>query len=114
MRLRELIDALDLTVHTPPEDAGAEVTGGYVGDLLSDVIGNTRPGHLWITIQTHPNIVAVAVLKDLAAVVLANGRAPLEETLRKARAEGVTLATSPLTSFELAGRLYEILAVRAG
>jgi hypothetical protein len=58
--------------------------------------------------QTHRNIIAVATLKDLAAVVLVNGRAPDPETLEKAREERVVLLGSRLPAFELVGRLYQM------
>lgn len=109
MKLKEVIERLDLTVCTHSERGVAEVTGGYAGDLLSDVIANSQAGNVWVTIQVHPNIAAIAVLKDLAAIILANGRKPQQETLQKAEEEGVTLATSSLPSFELVGRLYEMM-----
>jgi len=108
VKLKAVIERLGLAVSTHPERDEVEVTGGYVGDLLSDVMANSQAGHVWVTIQVHPNIVAVAVLKDLAAIILANGRRFQEETVNKAQEQGVTLATSPLSGFELAGRLYEI------
>jgi len=108
-KLSEVIEQLGLTVCTHPELGETVVTGGYVGDLLSDVIANSQAGHVWVTIQTHPNIVAVAVLKELAAVVVVNGRQPQGDTVKKATEEGVTLAGSSLSSFELAGRLYEMM-----
>jgi predicted transcriptional regulator len=84
-----------------------EVTGGYASDLLSDVIAHSRKGNLWITIQTHPNIVAVATMKELAGIILTGGREPDPETLRKAEEEGIPILVSPVFTFELAGRLYQ-------
>jgi len=106
MKLCEVIERLGLEVRTHPERGEVEVTGGYASDLLSDVMANSQAGQVWITIQVHPNIVAVAVLKELAAVVLANGRRFQEETIKKAEEQGVTLATSRRSAFELAGRLF--------
>ncbi len=110
MKLSEILQQLDAAVCTHPERADTEVTGGYCGDLLSDVIANAQAGQVWVTIQVHSNIVAVAALKDLAAVILANGRKPQEDTLRKAQEQNVTLLTSPMTSFELAGKIYTMIA----
>ncbi len=89
------------------ERLGEEVTGGYAGDLLSDVIAHSRKGNVWITIQTHPNIVAVATMKELAGIILTGGREPDAETIRKAEEEGIPVLVSPLFTFELAGRLYQ-------
>ncbi|KPK73289.1 MAG: hypothetical protein AMJ84_02455 [Acidithiobacillales bacterium SM23_46] len=114
MKLTEVIERLGLVVCTHSERSDIEVTGGYAGDLLSDVIANSKAGNVWVTIQVHPNIAAVAVLKDLAAIILANGRQPQSETLQKAKEEGVTLTTSALPCFELVGRLYEMGISRVG
>ncbi|MBN1104409.1 MAG: serine kinase [Deltaproteobacteria bacterium] len=85
-----------------------EVAGGYCGDLLSDVMANSTVGGVWLTIQSHQNIVAVGVLRELAAIILVNGRNPDEDTKNKADEEGIPLLLSSLTAFHLAGRLYEL------
>lgn len=90
-------------------DVTRTVSGCYVSDLLSDVMAHSKENELWITLQTHPNIVAVAAIKGIAALVLTNGRKPEEETARKAAAEKVTILISPDSTFELAGRIYTIM-----
>jgi len=106
MRLAEVVEALDLEVKTGEGELDRQLTGGYVSDLLSDVIGNAEEGNLWVTLQCHVNIVAVAVMKELAGIVLVGGRQPDEDTLEKARQEEVPLMVSRLPAFELVGRLY--------
>ncbi len=106
MTLGDLANRLDLKVFTAGPGLDRPVLGGYTGDLLSDVIGHGRKGDLWLTIQVHPNVVAVAVLKELAAIVLVNGREPAAETLEQAAREKVPVLGSALSSFELAGRLH--------
>ncbi|MCJ7681976.1 MAG: serine kinase, partial [Candidatus Aminicenantes bacterium] len=86
-----------------------EVTEGYTGDLLSDVMANSREGNIWITLQTHQNIVAVAKLKELAGIILVNDRRPDKETQAKADAEGVTLLLTKDTAFVISGKLYALL-----
>jgi hypothetical protein len=71
-------------------------------------MANATQGALWLTIQSHQNIVAVAVLKELAAIILVNGRLPDEETKVKAEDEGIPILLSPLPAYQLAGRLYEL------
>ncbi|HEX2694870.1 MAG TPA: serine kinase, partial [Acidobacteriota bacterium] len=65
-----------------------------------------RKDQVWVTLQIHPNIVAVAVLKELAAIVLVNGREPAAETVARADKERVPILGTPLSSFEFVGRLY--------
>ena len=84
MKLREIVERLGLRVVTGAERLDAEVSAGYASDMLSDVMGNARQGALWVTLQTHQNIVAVAVMKSLAGIVLVKGREPEAETVRKA------------------------------
>ncbi len=108
MTLQEIINSLSLEVIIPGLDLSKEVTGAYVSDLLSDVIGNSKEGHIWITLQIHLNIVAVASLKGLSAILLVNGRYPDKDTLERAASEKVLILTSPLSAYELAGRLYAL------
>lgn len=108
MELQELINSLSLEVKTPELDLHREVTGGYVSDLLSDVIGNANKGYIWVTLQVHLNIIAVASLKELAGIILVNSRTPDADTLKKATAENVPVMTSTLPTFELVGKLYAL------
>jgi hypothetical protein len=109
MKLEELIDRLQLTVKCGGDRLGTDVTGGYAGDLLSDVMANSNAGNIWVTMQVHVNTVAVAVLKELAAIVIVEGREPAEETLERARQEHMVILTTGLPAFEIAGKLYTLL-----
>ncbi len=107
MKVEELVQSLGLEIKAGGNQLHQEVTGGYVGDLLSDVIAHSARGNIWVTIQTHPNIIAVASMKELAAIILAGGREPDLETLKKAEEEEIPVLSSPLPAFELVGRLYQ-------
>jgi len=108
MTLGEVVEALNLEVKTCPDETGRVVEGGYVSDLLSDVIAGAKEGDLWITLQLHQNIVAVAFLNNLAGIVIVGGRQPDEDTLKKAEEQGVPVMLTPMKSYEVAGRLYEM------
>jgi hypothetical protein len=108
MKLADLVDKLSLEVRSARERLDTEVTGGYASDLLSDVIGNSREGNVWVTLQIHQNVVAVASMKDLAGIILVNQREPEEDTVQKAETEGIPLLVSKLPAFELVGRLYAL------
>jgi len=109
MTLATIIEELGLEVKSAGGDLTHEVTGAYVSDMLSDVIANSKEGQLWVTLQVHPNIVAVATLKDLAGIVLVNGRQPEKETLARAKEENIPVMTTRLPTFELAGKLYRLV-----
>jgi len=107
MKVKDLVKKADLNVLVEG-DLDIEVEGAYVSDLLSDVMANTAAGGVWITIQTHTNIVAIATLNELAAIVISSGKEPADEALERARAEGVNILGAADTSFEVAGRLYKL------
>ncbi len=100
--LKTLINAETLTPEIPGD---REITCGYTCDLLSWVMAHGDEGMAWVTVQTHLNVIAVAVLSDMACVVLPEDIRMEEEPLRKAKDEGMTVLTSPLTAFEICGRL---------
>jgi len=106
MKLKELVEKFDLEVKCAADRLERKIEGGYVSDLLSDVIANGRVGDVWITLQIHQNIVGVASLKDLAAIIIINGRQPEENTIEKAEDEGIPIMVSKMSAFELVGRLY--------
>lgn len=108
MKIVELVEKLNLDVRSANENLEREITGGYASDLLSDVLANSKEGNLWITLQLHQNIVGVASMKDLAGIILVNGREPEPETLEKAEAENITVMVSGLSTFELVGKLYDL------
>lgn len=110
MTLKEIVEKLPLSVRCSGDRLERTVTGGYSGDLMSDVIANGQPGNLWITMQVHVNIIAVAVLKDIAGIIIVRGREPAPETVSRASAEHVPILVSDLPAFEIAGRLYALLA----
>ncbi|HDZ23746.1 MAG: serine kinase [Thermoplasmata archaeon] len=107
MKLADIVHELSLDLLTGESGLDREVSGGYCGDLLSDVMANAEKGSVWITIQRHQNIIAVALLKELAAIIFANGYHPDPETLEKAKEEGIPLLVSSLAAYELAGNLYK-------
>ncbi len=109
MKLKEIIEKLQLKVLTGQENLDVEVTGGYTSDLLSDVIANSKEGNLWITLQTHQNTIAVAKLKDLAGIIIVNNREPDEDTVEKAKGENVPLLGSEDMAFEISGKLFKLL-----
>jgi len=108
MVLATVIEKLELGVKTSQPNLSSEVSGVYVSDLLSDVMANAKEGNLWITLQIHPNIVAVAVLKELSGIILVNNRVPETETLMNAEKEQIPILVSGLPAFVLAGKLYNL------
>ena len=107
MRVSEIGDCLDLTVCSPGDPA-REIGGVVSGDLLSFIMAEAREGWMWITIQVHLNVAAVAVLKDVPFILVASGRAPEQALVERCAAEGISLAVTKLPAFEAAGALREL------
>ena len=108
MTLREMAAALELTIVSDTAALDEPLAGGYVSDLLSHVMGQAKAGQVWVTMQGHQNIVAVASLVGLAAVIVAGGIEPEEQTVTKAAEQEVILCKTALSTYEVAGRLYKL------
>jgi len=100
--LMPLIEAKNLT---PTLSTDREVTCGYVCDLLSWVMSHGDSGMAWVTVQTHMNVIAVAVLSEMACVVLPEGIDMEPESINKAIQEGMVVLQSPLTAYDICGRM---------
>ena len=109
MTVKEIIEKLDLQCLNEV-NLDAEITGAYASDLLSDVMGNARSGQLWITMQTHMNVTAIAALKDLPAVIIVRGGEPDADMLEHAGEEGICILVSREPAFQVCGKLYALIA----
>ena len=102
MQVREVIETLGLKLMTHEVPVDVDVIGGYASDLLSNVMGQAAPGMIWVTMQGHQNIAAVASL-------IVAGDAPIEEdTLKKAEQNDVLILATSLPAYDVIGKLYEL------
>jgi hypothetical protein len=108
MRLHELAQALDLREFTPSVDDDAEITHGYVSDLLSDVLAHAPAGGVLVTLQVNPAVLAVAGLAGLRAVIFSSGRKPHDDIVERFTTDGISLFGSQADSFEVVGRLHDL------
>jgi len=108
MKLKEIVKKLELSVRCGENNLDRDVTGGCASDMLSNVIAYSKKGDVWVTIQVHSNIVAVAVLKELAAIIIVQGREPADDTIQKAKEENVPILVSKLSAYAVAGKMYEL------
>lgn len=106
MTSREIVEALGLTVFSEG-DLDRVVTGVVSGDLLSFIMAEARTDWLWITIQVHLNVCAVAVLKEVPFILVASGRTPAEDLVERCRLENITLCGTGHSAYEIAWRLHE-------
>jgi hypothetical protein len=109
MNLQQIIDQLKLTVLTEPRDfASLETLGGYSSDLLSCVMAGAKKGFIWTTLQAHLNIVAVAALTEVVAVIITENARPDSASIAKANQQGVILLSTSQPTYEVNGKLWEM------
>jgi predicted transcriptional regulator len=106
MTVRELKEKLNLKLFSGETGLDTTLDGGYVSDLLSDVMGHAEMGNVWVTLQTHKNIMAIASLKELAAIILVKGFVPDEDCIQKSNEEGIPILGTNEQTFDITGKLY--------
>lgn len=109
MTVSEIAKKLDLQLMSGAEGINNEISGAYVSDLLSDVMGNANEGQAWITLQTHKNVMAIASLKELSAIIMVNGLTPSEDCATQSNLEQIPIFSTPMSTFEVAGKFYNAL-----
>jgi len=108
VNVHQVVEALSLETVAGGIALDAEVSGGYASDLLSCVMASAKAGNVWVTLQAHPNVIAVAELLDLACVIITEGEKPDEETLRRADENNVPTLLTPQDTFAIVSQLAEL------
>jgi len=106
--VQEIVSALGLEVAAGADRLDNEVSGGYASDLLSCVMAGARKGNVWVTLQAHPNVVAVAQLLNLAAVIITEGMQPDADTVAKAHEHHLPLLLASEDTYRVVGRLVQL------
>jgi len=108
MVVKDIVNKLGLTVFSGKENLEKEVTGGIISDMLSDVMAQAQKGSLWVTNQTHENVLAIVFFKSLAGVILPGGLELDKEAAEKALEKKLLVMQTKLSAFEIVGKLYEL------
>ena len=109
MKVKELVEKLNLKVLSGEKGLDREIDGCYISDLLSDVMGNAMEGNIWITLQTHKNVMAVASLKEMSCIILVKNLMPNDETIEQSNDEDLPILQTNLPTYEIAGLVYNLL-----
>ena len=109
MTVAELVNKLNLKVLSGSNGLNREISGAYTSDLLSDVMGGINEGQLWITLQTHVNVMAIASLKEIAAVILVKNLSPDANTVEQSNNEGIPILSTSEATFDISGKIYQLL-----
>ncbi len=105
MTVAELKEKLDLDVLGEVYDR--EIEGVFISDMVSDAMAYAKAANLWITTQTHKNVIAAANLVDVAAIIFPRGKKTTQEVLDLAAKVEMTLFATDLDTYALAVKLYE-------
>lgn len=108
MKINDILKEITHTLVAGHEFLDRDVKAGYCSDLLSRVMAKGPKNGLWITVQTHTNIVAVATLLEIACIIIPEDISIDPNTIEKAKEEEIVIISSPLSAFELAGKLYSM------
>lgn len=87
-------------------DLDREITNGYVCDLLSQVLASVKEDSIWITIQSHLNIVGVAVMASVPVIIICEGHEVPPEVIGKADEEKIAIFKSQENAYQISGKLY--------
>lgn len=101
MKVRELMEKIGARNLTEGANLDAEITCGYSCDLLSWVLAHGKQGMAWCTVQTHVNVIAVAVLMEMACVIMVEGVEPEPASMKKAIDEEMPILATDKTSYEI-------------
>lgn len=105
MTVLEMKNKLELELVAGENGVNNEITNGFVGDLLSVVMGNAKEGNVWVTIQSHVNIVAVALLTGSACIIVSEGFEVEEQAISKANEEQIPILITKKSAFEITNEL---------
>jgi hypothetical protein len=105
MTLQQILSEVELEIVAGTDRLDRPVRGGYASDMLSCVMGHAKQNDLWVTLQAHANVVAVASLLGLSGVIITEGQRPDEETLDRAEKLGIVVMLTRKTTFSVVGEL---------
>jgi len=106
MKVKEIVEKLNLEV-VVEADLNQKITGGYTGDLLSNVMAKAKAGNLWITIQSHQNVIAVALLVEISAVIIAEDSSVDDKAKERAKQKGINILRSQDNAYQIAGKMFK-------
>ena len=109
MDLKTIIKTLNLTLLTEEKDfSKIQIASGYMSDLLSCVMTGAKPHSVWVTLIANINIVAVASLLEISAIVITENAQPNQETIDRANMEGIVLLSTNAANYTVSGHLWEL------
>ena len=109
MKVKDFCEKLDMKVLTESVEIHKNISGVYICDLLSWVMSHASKEDAWITIHTHVNIVAVAVLTEVACIIVPEGIQVEEDTIKRANKEGILILSTNMSGYEICWKTHELI-----
>jgi serine kinase of HPr protein (carbohydrate metabolism regulator) len=107
--LQTILNNIELNVLTDPLDySEIEILSGYTSDLLSCVMTGAKADSIWVTLIANINIVAVASLLEIPAIIITENAHPDAATIARANQEGIVLLSTPAGSYQVVGKLWQL------
>ena len=106
MTIREVAQILDGTVLVGADRLDTPVDTACGSDLMSDVLAFVKDKTVLITGLINPHVVRTSEMLDITCIVFSRGKKPSEEILEMADEIGITVLSSPLTTYTACGELY--------
>lgn len=106
----EMAQTLNFKVINIGEGKKRTIDGVYCCDLLSVVMGRAKANDAWITVMGNINTVAVAVLSDVACIIVSEDLQLDEQAIAKAIEENVCVLKSELPTFETALKIHKYIS----
>ncbi|MHB8063085.1 MAG: DRTGG domain-containing protein [Ruminiclostridium sp.] len=108
MFIEELIKEIGGKILTGSNDKNdLKVENVYICDLLSWVMSHAQKGDAWITVLTNVNVPAVAMMTDVACIIIPEGIEVPELTLKKANENSIIIIGSQYSAFEISKRIFK-------
>ena len=106
MTIREVLEIVDGKVLVGENRLDEPVDTACGSDLMSDVLAFVKEKTVLITGLINPHVVRTSEMLDITCIVFSRGKMPSEEILEMADEIGITVISSPLTTYTACGELY--------
>jgi serine kinase of HPr protein (carbohydrate metabolism regulator) len=108
MKVRDIVEKLDLKVLCGADFIDKDIVGAYTCDLLSWVMSHGNKGNAWVTVQVHPNVVAIALLLEFSCIIIPEEIEVEKISLEKAEMEGIPILQAKENAYIICGMLKEM------
>ncbi len=110
MTVKQLQEKLELKFLCGEEIAEArDVEGCYCGDLLSWVMSRAESNDVWLTVMGNVNSIGVAVLADIACIVLTENASLDKDAKNRALENDVIILTTSKNSYQIAAEISKLI-----